>query len=555
MKPTAPPSNSHRPEASEVAEPRLRLSNQPHRGALASPLLHRLRLLLPPVAVPLQAARLFAVPRFLGLDRVPAGPWPSLHVAILALAAAAGQWWLSTPQHAATLLRSAAVPIVPAATPAGRDGFLAAALDTGRRYVAIALTYLAEHAHIVWWTILVMLAACAAARLLLVADRCRTRRIWNHMLDVFLLLRGHDMPLVAARRRRHLAWHSALIVLWVALIASAVLWAPPFPPQGWRWPALLATNAARAVICTTLLAAWLLVLLLLRMRCRDSLSEAATDFGASAEADGPVLPRLTLDGLTPVPQLDPVPPLTAAGRRLDGLRSQGRRVCFATLFAMDRSEEYRYLPGGDVAGSPVVRPSVLRIPPGQEFFARRDDEKPDRETWLLPGPAAVAKDLLAVMYLAAAASGRVGKRHNSVIRDFCLAHELCLAVNEVELSTALLALAAEEWSIAPAPALAMRIRTTLEQLDSLPPVAEYLRQWHGFHPGAAMRRRLREFDPLLQSPLKSLDIEFSRLGHLLVEAIVYADRRVEAGESMLLGELGLLGDYESRVDAVEGSTP
>ena len=113
MKETAPTATTPLPAATDVAGPGLRLRETPFRGILASRPLGRLRWLLPPLAAPLELARLAAPPRYFGLGRVPASPWPSLHLAILALAAAGYQVWQLAPRDVGALLLRAGFALEP----------------------------------------------------------------------------------------------------------------------------------------------------------------------------------------------------------------------------------------------------------------------------------------------------------------------------------------------------------------------------------------------------------------------------------------------------------
>ena len=534
------------PPATRVADPQLRLSEIPFGGVLSSLAACRLRWLIPPLAVLQRGIRLCAAPRYFGLERVPKSPWPPFHLAVLAGAGAAYQWWLLTPAQAALLLQDARGFLTPDAGQPVDPGLWPTILTRSREILAQVAGYLGDHAEVVWWVLLIYLGAFSLAHLLLAVDRVRTRYPWNRILEVFLLLRGAAVEVAVRRRRQQQIWNLALLILTCLLLASAAVWAPGFPPVTWRWPLFLTTTIGKIALGGSLLLAWLIVLTVFLSRRLDPFARPAAA-AAEPPREESLLPHLTLDGRTPLAQMNPIEPIRSVAHPLDERPRRRRGHCFASLFALDRSEEFHYLPGGNVAGPVTVIDSVLRIPVGQELFADREDDEDVSESWLLPTPLEVARTLLEILYLAASIPGRLSKRHNSVIRDFCLSHELCLFLSEEDLSETLLALAADDWSTLAPEEVSARIQAKLGWLEHLPLVDDYLRQWREFNPGVVSRRKRRDFDPLLKKSFRSLSIEFGRLGHLLIEAVVFADRRVDGNEFVLLEKLDLLGDFDSVV--------
>jgi hypothetical protein len=124
-------------------------------------------------------------------------------------------------------------------------------------------------------------------------------------------------------------------------------------------------------------------------------------------------------------------------------------------------------------------------------------------------------------------------------------------VTEDELASLLRGLAEADWPRRSGEQTAAAINGVFEGLDALPTIEEYLAAWMDYEPGATARYRAGEFDPLRNGVFRNLQMGFSTLGRALVQAVIFADRRIDAGESDLAQGLGLGGDFDSEVEPRE----
>lgn len=412
------------------------------------------------------------------------------------------------------------------------------------------LRYLSDHVDLLVPVIFVYLVSFGVAHLLFGVNRLRCRRIWVKNRDLLMYLRGADLSEVNRGRGIHHVMNALFLSATALLLASGWWLVIPALPSGWGLPQTIGGFPLGWVVSGVVVAVWATFLILSVRRRFANLVTAAEDPLPVVEESATELPRLTLDGTIPIPQLSPRSPLQESPRGLDvipGDRSAGRRL--ATLTAIGRNEGCRYVPSGNQAAATMWLAAKLEVAGGGTWWER--PAEPPKPGFAMPTPAELTEILCRVMYQSGAVEGIVGKRSNAVVRDFCLCHELCLMVTEDELARLLRGLAEADWPRRSGEQTAAAIHEAFEGLDTLPTIEEYLTAWMDHEPGASARFRAGEFDPLRNGVFRNLQMDFTTLGRALVQAVIFADRRIDAGESDLAQRLGLGGDFESEVEPTE----
>jgi hypothetical protein len=288
-----------------------------------------------------------------------------------------------------------------------------------------------------------------------------------------------------------------------------------------------------------LLTAGLLLVATLTLAWRLRTSSRGSRPGTSAPAADTVdLPDLKGDGDMPLPQLQPGEPLRfpaapfGAGR--DG-RRRARR--FGALFIRGFAEGIGWHPSGRDAGPRTFSPSKLTLPEGRQWIPPEARPKPPPSTTALP--STVATTLTEVMYLSASTSPAISSSQNGVFKSFLRSHPFSLLLGEQELAEILLEIAGRPWHRRPPSEVASEIDARVRRLEGLGPIDAYIDGVlaSGVLPGH--RSQADPFDPFHDGGFDDLHADFGTLARRLVQAVLFADRRITVEESHLLRELGL----------------
>lgn len=539
------------------ADPGSRLSADPLPRILRGRHTCWLRWLLPPFACVIHFSRLVAAPRYFGPETIPRSPWPSLHLAFVGAALVAAQLlWLDRTK-AGALFGVAGSQVVDWKTAGetgssspGWQGTAAGLLAKLAGAAETVVLYLSDHLDIVLPALLVYLVSFGLAHFLFGVNRLRRRGTWVKIRDLMMYLKGAEMPVLRHGRRAHDIVNTLFLLATILLLASGWWLVIPSLPPHWGIPELVGGLPLGWVASGVAAAIWLaLFVLAVRPRFASLVADTEAPEAVIHEEDID-LPELTLDGSIPIPQLSPRSPLQEIPRGLDvipGDRAAARR--FATLTAIGQNEECRYVAAGNAAAPTLWQEARLEVAGGDAWWEGAP-EKPKPE-FTMPTPADLTESLCRLMYQASAVDGVVGKRHNAVIRDFCLSHTLCLMVPEEELTTILGRLAEAEWPRCTGEQTAVAIQSAFDGFDVLPTIEEYLVAWRDHQPAATSRIRAGDFDPLRNGCFNNLEMDFTTLGRGLVQSVIFADRRIDSGESELARRLGLGGDFESDVEPAE----
>jgi hypothetical protein len=508
--------------------------------------------LVPPLGALLRLVRLIMTVRFRGFGTIPASPWPLLHGTVAAAASAAALHFLVPQTKLLALLTAGAARLAAFDEQAGLQAQAAAAvrwkawLWTAAAKTcaggAWALDSVAPHHAMLHLVLTVYAAGLACVLALHAADRLRTRHQWRLCRNTILAVHGRP---AAPGTGAHLGHHALnLFHLLLTVVLAAWAWAPQEPALSalCRRPVVPPLVDLWTVAGLAALLLWVGTVLFIR--ARPFLRDGAIEEWSPPAAATAALPSLTVDGAVPIPQLPAISPLWAETCNLDGLGRRGadaRR--FATLYCRGMDVGCRYESGANVAGPSAWALSTMAAAPDSEWW--KADAPVEHEEFTLPRPKELVTILCRLMYVAAALDGRISRQANAVIRGFCLDHNLSRLVTEEELAELIKGLAAEDWRI-PSPEDAVaRVRNELEPLGILPTLGEYMSAWFKFTKGAGVRHGSGEFDPLRNGRFQDVEMGFPELALLLMQAIVYADRRINQAESGFVKELHLDGDFES----------
>jgi hypothetical protein len=474
-----------------------------------------LRWVIPPLAALCHLVETVRPPFYGGLRRRPRSPWTPLHWALVLAAAAYGvHAFVSVPNLGGWLFQ-----LEGRLKPGPRVAELAAG-------VAEWLRPRAEPARAIGF---IALTAWAVAHLTCVGHRAMESLVWRRARSVLVhLTDSRDRR----RRTTRTLLHVALLFLHAALLGCLVLAGraatgkqlrPGFdpPPEGW----LL---AAGVLLVLTLVLAW---------RLRPPV-DSPEKRGEESSEDPVGLPDLRGDGDMPLPQLDPreplrFPPIPFGDRRAGRVRASR----FGALFIRGLPAGIAWHPSGRAAGPRTFSPSELTLPGGRSW--QHPKSRTQRAPTLAAPPAAIARAFTDVMYLSASASPLISSSQNAVFKSFLRAHPFSLLLGEGELAEILLEVADQPWHRRAAPEIARDIEGRLKLLDSLGLVDGYLDDAIASGIVPEHRTQAGEFDPFHDGGFDDIHVEFGAVARRLIQAVVFADRRITPGESDLLQELGM----------------
>lgn len=501
--------------AARIPSPSFRLRSRRPPRLLREPALTALRWVIPPLAALCHLVETVRPPFFGGLRRRPRSPW--------------------TPAHWTLVLAAAAYSVhafVPVPNLEGWLSQLEGRLEHGPRVAELAagaagwLRPRAEPVRAIGWIVLI---AWAVAHFTSVGHRATESLVWRRARSVLVHLT--DSRDRRGRTSRALL-HVALLLLHAALLGCLVLAAraatgeqlhPGFdpPPEGW----LL---AASVLLVLTLVLAW---------RLRPP-ADSPEERGEGSTEDPVGLPDLRGDGDMPLPQLDPreplrFPPIPFGDRRSGRVRASR----FGALFIRGLSAGIAWHPSGRAAGPRTFAPSELTLPGGRSWQHPKSRAK--RAPTLAAPPAAIARALTDVMYLSASASPLISSSQNAVFKGFLRAHPFSLLLGEGELAEILLEVADQPWQRRGAAEIARDIEVRLKRLDGLGLVDAYLDEAIASGIVPEHRTQAGEFDPFHDGGFDDMHVEFGAVARRLIQAVVFADRRITPGESDLLQELGM----------------
>lgn len=516
---------------------------------------------LPPLGLVLRLVRLAMPPRYRGTETTPGAPWGLYQAGILAAGCGALAYYHLDARFVGKALEAASThctawsaAVKPTAQPdiRGAERVLSVAWVAWTKALAATagvLHWLAGH--------LGPLVPIVGAYFLLLGlawiahgvDRHRTREEWLQCRDLLHRVRYGQPWLDRGRHQAHLLANALVLICPLLVVAWA--WWPFDPKLGALFRQSLVAGFVPVLIVQKLVTVGLVAAIALVVLWRTLQSMAgrrpfcdwpmppAPDRDELAPAQ---LPTLTVDGRVGVPQMRPSSPLVAYPCNLDAVGrfgSASRR--FAKLYAMGLATDCRYEPGGNLAGPSTWGPSVFGLVSGDDF----DDTRAERGDFKRTTPVEIVTQLCRLMYMSAGVDGRIDRQANAVIRDFCQCHSLPRLVNDQDMATLLKALAAETWPRRTPLEAATAARQVIDGLEALPRVHEYISEWFEYAGARGVRHGSGTFDPLRNGSFQDAALTFSEMARLLVQAIVYADRRIDGSESVFIRELRLQGDVEA----------
>jgi hypothetical protein len=260
------------------------------------------------------------------------------------------------------------------------------------------------------------------------------------------------------------------------------------------------------------------------------------------------LPQLSAAGIT-LPQLAPRNPLVLQKFELKKTAMFNTASSFTSEFLEGMKIELYHHPGLAMACTCLTSSCSLNIIDTSVSTELDNQEKPQEKTEEVEQEKnsplqeleipldQVLLSLFKVLYLVAGMDTLIRPSHNHVIRSFANQYPLCLLMEQKELAGMLIELAQEDWKTASPEIAASAIWKIRSNLDDLVDVGDYMDLLRMGKQFVLPRAPDGVFDPMHSRSFASLKVGFGVLIDNLIQAIVFADRRIGHKEHILLEKL------------------